>query len=426
MGTPPGSGCSFSRCAVAPAHKLTPMPPSGLRVGVAFGGRSVEHDVSIITGLQALGVLEERHSPVPIYVARSGRWYTGEALKELSLYQRDGGDPDAEEIHFDLHNGRLLRTAPGGGLLRPPWRGAGARRSPAQVELDVVVLATHGTQGEDGCLQGALELARLPYVGPPVGSAAAAMDKVTTKAVLAQAGLPVLDHMAVRREEWDVDREGVPERARERFDLPLYVKPASLGSSVGVSRCRSAAELADALVLGFELDRVCLVEPAVEGGSEVNCAVIGRPGAKPRASVCEQPLPVESFLSFEDKYMGGGKSEGMKGAQRLIPAPIPDALTEQVKDLARRAFTAFGCAGVTRVDFLIDAHERVYVNELNTIPGSFSFYLWEPAGIPFVDLMDDLIDLALADHREKLRTTTVFATNLLAERASGAKTGEKG
>lgn len=388
-------------------------------MGVAFGGRSVEHDVSIITGLQALGVLEERHSPVPIYVARSGRWYTGEALKELSVYQRDGGDPDAEEIHFDLHNGRLLRAAPGGGLLR-------ARRSPEPIELDVVVLATHGTQGEDGCLQGALELARLPYVGPPVGSAAAAMDKVTTKAVLAQVGLPVLDHVAVRREEWDVDREGVLARARERFDLPLYVKPASLGSSVGVSRCTSAAELADALELGFELDRVCLVEPAVEGGSEVNCAVIGRPGAPPRASVCEQPLPAESFLSFEDKYMGGGKSEGMKGAQRLIPAPIPDALTEQVKDLARRAFTAFGCAGVTRVDFLIDARERVYVNELNTIPGSFSFYLWEPAGFPFVDLMEELIDLALADHREKLRTTTVFATNLLAERATGAKTGVKG
>jgi D-alanine-D-alanine ligase len=405
------------------------MPPSGLRVGVAFGGRSVEHDVSIITGLQALGVLEERHSPVPIYIGRSGRWYTGEALRELSVYQQDGGDPDAEEVNFDLHNGRLLRAAAGGSLLR-------SRRSPEPIELDVVVLATHGTQGEDGCLQGALELAQLPYVGPPVGAAAAAMDKVTTKAVLAQAGLPVLHHLAVRREEWDEGGEGDVVRARERMcarvrerlDLPLYVKPASLGSSVGVSRCGSDAELMDALELGFELDRVCLIEPAVEHGSEVNCAVIGRPGTEPRASVCEQPVAAESFLSFEDKYMGGnkaggGKSEGMKGAQRLIPAPIGEQLTVQVQDLAKRAFTAFGSAGVTRVDFLIDSQERVYVNELNTIPGSFSFYLWEPAGLPFAELMDELIDLALADHREKLRTTTVFATNLLAERASGSKTG---
>jgi D-alanine-D-alanine ligase len=395
------------------------MPPSGLRVGVAFGGRSVEHDVSIITGLQALSVLQERHSPVPIYIARSGRWYTGEALRELSVYQQAGGDPAAEEIHFDLHNGRLLRASTGGSLLR-------SRRAPEPIDLDVVVLATHGTQGEDGCLQGALELARLPYVGPPVGAAAAAMDKVTTKAVLSRAGLPALEHLALRREDWDSDKNGSDKngcfaRAREAFDFPIYVKPASLGSSVGVSRCSNDADLADALELGFELDRVCLLEPAVDGGVEVNCAVIGRPGVEPRASVCEQPVAAESFLSFEDKYMAGAKSDGMKGAQRLIPAPLSDALTAEVRDLAGRAFTTFGCAGVTRVDFLIDSAERVYVNELNTIPGSFSFYLWEPAGVPFAQLMDDLIDLALEDHREKLRTTTVFATNLLAERASGLK-----
>lgn len=398
-------------------------------MGVAFGGRSVEHDVSIITGLQASSVLEERHAPIPIYIARSGRWYTGEALRELSIYQRDGGDPEAEEINFDLHNGRLLRAGGGGSLLRPPWRGTGSRRSGGRgnqsIELDAVVLATHGTQGEDGCLQGALELAQLPYVGPPVGAAAAAMDKLTTKALLAQAGLPALACLALRREEWDVEKSRSLARACAAFDLPVYLKPASLGSSVGVSRCSSEAELADALELGFELDRTCLLEPSIEGGIEVNCSVIGRPGVEPRASVCEQPVAAEDFLSFEDKYMSGAKSSGMKGAQRLIPAPLPHALTAQVQDLAKRAFTAFGCAGVTRVDFLIDSAERVYVNELNTIPGSFSFYLWEPSGLPFAQLMDDLIDLATQDHREKLRTTTVFATNLLAERASGAKSGDK-
>jgi D-alanine-D-alanine ligase len=394
-------------------------------VGVAFGGRSVEHDVSIITGLQALGVLCERHVPVPIYIARSGRWYTGDALKELSVYQQDGGDPDAEEIHFDLHNGRLLKAAPGGGGLLRSRRSSGGRANQS-IELDAVVLATHGTQGEDGCLQGALELARLPYVGPPVGAAAAAMDKVTTKAVLAQAGLPTLEYLALRREQWEQDGAAVRARVRERFEFPLYVKPASLGSSVGVSRCRSDTDLAEALELGFELDRVCLVEPAVEDGIEVNCAVIGRPGVEPRTSLCEQPVAADSFLSFEDKYMGDGKGEGMKSAARLIPAPLPDGLTAQVQDLAARAFVAFGCAGVTRVDFLIDSSRRVYINELNTIPGSFSFYLWEPAGLPFAELMDELIDFALTDHREVLRTTTVFATNLLAARvADGSKVGDK-
>jgi len=399
-------------------------------VGVAFGGRSVEHDVSIITGLQAVAALEERHSAVPIYIARSGRWYMGEALKDLAVYQQEGGSGggglDSEEITFDLHNGRLLRPAGGGSPLRAPWRGAGGRRAPEPVQLDAVVLATHGTQGEDGCLQGALELAQIPYVGPPVGAAAAAMDKVMTKALLAQAQLPALAHVALQRAEWDADRESCRARARQAFGFPLYVKPASLGSSVGVSRCESEAELAEGLELAFELDRVCLVEPAAQGGIEVNCAVIGRPGKQPRASVCEQPLASGGTLSFEDKYMSSGKAEGMKSAQRLIPAPISESLTEHVRELACAAFTAFGCAGVTRVDFLIDGQERVWINELNTIPGSFSFYLWEPAGVPFVDLMDDLLDLALADHAEKRRTTTVFDTNLLALRAGGAaKAGRK-
>jgi D-alanine-D-alanine ligase len=394
------------------------MSSTGLRVGVAFGGRSVEHDVSIITGLQAVAALSERHRPVPIYIARSGRWYTGQALKDLAVYQRDGGDPQAEEIAFDLHGGRLLRRSESGSLLR-------GRRAPEPIELDAIVLATHGTQGEDGCLQGALELAQLPYVGPPVGAAAAAMDKATTKAVLAQAGLPALPHLALRREQWDADRDGCRQRAREAFDFPLYVKPASLGSSVGVSRCEDDAALAGALELAFELDRVCLIEPAAQGGIEVNCAVIGRPGAPPRASVCEQPVASEGPLSFEDKYMRSGKAEGSKSAQRLIPAPISDELTGRVRALACAAFAAFGCAGVTRVDFLIDAQERVFVNELNTIPGSFSFYLWEPAGLPFAELMDELLELALSDHREKQRTTTVFDTNLLALRAGGGKGGEK-
>jgi D-alanine-D-alanine ligase len=394
------------------------MPASELTVGVAFGGRSVEHDVSIITGLQALAALEERHRPIPIYIARSGRWFTGPELKDLAVYQQGGGDPAAQEITFDLHGGRLLRAGEPGGLLR-------GRRSSEPIALDAVVLATHGTQGEDGCLQGALELAQLPYVGPPVGAAAATMDKVMTKALLAQAGLPALAHLAQRREQWQADPGACRARAGGAFELPVYVKPASLGSSVGVSRCEDDAALAEALELAFELDRVCLVEPAARGGIEVNCAVIGRPGAAPRASVCEQPVTSGGLLSFEDKYMRSGKAEGSKATRRLIPAPISAELTARVQELACSAFAAFGCAGVTRVDFLIDAEETVYVNELNTIPGSFSFYLWEPAGLPFAELMDELLDLALAEHAEKRRTTTVFDTNLLALRAGGGKAGEK-
>jgi D-alanine-D-alanine ligase len=421
------------------------MPGSGLRVGVAFGGRSVEHDVSIITGLQAVEVLSERHRPLPIYISRSGSWYAGEELRDMAAY-RTGEAPEAPEVSFDLHRGRLMPLGGGGSLLR-------SARRPAPIELDVIVLATHGTQGEDGCLTGALELAGLPYVGPPVGAAAAAMDKILTKAVLTAAGLPVVDHLAVRREEFERDPDAICAAICARFHLPVYVKPASLGSSVGVSRCTESSQLLGALELCFELDRACVVEPAIEGGVEVNCAVLGRPGASSRVSVCEQPVAAERFLSFQDKYMGGGKAKqepgsspaaekeqrghaagsrgakaaegakgpGMQSARRLIPAPIPEQSTARVQQLARQAFEAFGCAGVSRVDFLIDANGEVFINECNTIPGSFSFYLWEPAGLPFIDLMDELIDIAFAEQAEKSRTTTVFQTSLLAERAGGAK-----
>lgn len=410
------------------------MPGTGLRVGVAFGGRSVEHDVSIITGLQAVEVLSERHRPLPIYISRSGSWYAGDELRDIAAYQA-GEAPRAPEVSFDLHRGRLKPLGGGRSLLR------GTRRL-APIELDVIVLATHGTQGEDGCLQGALELAGLPYVGPPVPAAAAAMDKVLTKVILKAASLPVVEHLALRRESFEADPEATVAAIAQRFSLPVYVKPASLGSSVGVSRCEQASQLRDALQLCFELDRACVVEPAIEGGAEVNCAVLGRPGAPARASVCEQPVAAESFLSFEDKYMGGAKSEGKQGlaaappgakesagakgpgmqsARRLIPAPIGEQATARVQALAKQAFEAFACAGVTRVDFLIDGQGEIYVNECNTIPGSFSFYLWEPAGLPFVDLMDELIDIAFAEHAEKSKTTTVFSTNLLAQRAGGAK-----
>ncbi|MHB1538959.1 MAG: D-alanine--D-alanine ligase [Solirubrobacteraceae bacterium] len=423
------------------------MPRQGLRIGVAFGGRSVEHDVSIITGIQAVEALSERHVPVPIYLTRSGAWRTGDALRDVSAYA--GAEP-GEPVTFDLHDGCLLSAADEGSLLR---RGKRQQR----IELDAVLLATHGTEGEDGCLEGVMELAGIPYVGPPVGAAAAAMDKAMSKTVLAAAGLPALDWVALRREVFERDPVAAQETLLARLPLPVYVKPANLGSSVGVSRCADATELRDALELGFELDRVCLVEPAVEGGIEVNCAVIGRPGVEPRASVCEQPIAGERFLSFEDKYMGGGKDApgagvdagtkrgagrgeagagqgeagadavdgakgaGLQAARRIIPAPLPEQTTRHVQELACRAFTAFGCAGVTRVDFLIDAHGRVFVNECNTIPGSFSFYLWEPAGLPFVQLLDELLDIALAEGAEKARTTRVFESNLLAARSGRGK-----
>jgi D-alanine-D-alanine ligase len=414
------------------------MPSQGLRVGVVFGGRSVEHDVSIITGLQACAVLDERHEVVPLYIDRDGRWFSGPTLRDLATYR--AATLDAEPVVLDMSSG-LLR--PAAASPQAPRRrglfggsgggeGGGAGESAVGARLDVVIPATHGTQGEDGALQGALELADIPYAGPTLEAAVLAMNKAITKSILRAAGIPVLEDLTLRREEYEREgAEAIIARVRSRFGLPVYAKPASLGSSVGVTRCADEATLADALQLAFELDRVAIVEPAVEGGMEINCAVLGRPGQELRVSACDRPASSNGFLSFEDKYLreGGGKggegegvkSAGMASALHEIPARISDEQTAAIQEMARRAFTAIGGTGVTRVDFLIDEQERIFVNEPNTIPGSFSFYMFDPVGLPFADLMDALIDIALAEHSEKRQTTRTFETNLLAMRGKGAK-----
>lgn len=427
-----------------------------LTVAVVFGGRSVEHDVSIITGIQACEVLSARHHPVPVYIDRDGHWYAGQGLTDLAVY-RDGTYGEYA-VSFDVSHGVIVPAAP------PRQRGLrGLTRGGAAEPWrpDVVLAATHGTQGEDGCLQGLLELADLAYVGPTLESAVLAMNKSVTKQLLRVAGIPVIEDLLLRREAYRA--EGGPEAVSAevvgRFGLPVYVKPLSLGSSVGVTRASTEQELLDGLELAFELDRQVLIEPAVQDAVEVNCAVVGRPGVTPRSSACEQPISTTGFLSFEDKYMrgsggkggtkaagaapagaaptqagsaaatmtppasgpaAGAKSAGMASAQRLIPAPIGDEQTARVKDLAERSFTALGCAGVTRIDMLIDSLGNIFVNECNTIPGSFAFYLWEPVGVSFADLMDELLRLARDEHEERLRTTRTFATNLLASRVAGA------
>jgi D-alanine-D-alanine ligase len=390
-------------------------------------------------------VLDARHQVVPIYIDREGRWFTGPALRRVESYR--AAQLDAEPVVLDLGAGVLRSAAvpaPAAPAPAPARRGflrGGASEPaappaprPTEYRLDVIIPATHGTQGEDGCLQGALELADIPYAGPTLECAVLAMNKAVTKSMLRAAGVPVVDDMTLRRSDYERDgADATVAKVRARFGLPVYAKPASLGSSVGVKRCADEAELAEALELAFELDRVALVEPAVEGGKEINCAVLGRPGAELRTSVCEQPVASEDgYLSFEDKYMrqgggkddgGGLKTEGMAATDRIIPAPIPDEQTEQVRDLARRTFAAIGGTGVARVDLLLDAQDRLFVNEPNTIPGSFAFYLWEPAGLPFPDLLDELIDIALAEHAEKHQTTRTFDSNLLAMRGKGGSKG---
>ncbi len=246
------------------------------------------------------------------------------------------------------------------------------------------------------------------------------MDKIAMKAVFAMEGLPIVPYRALRVEEWEADQESVLDRMETALPYPLFVKPANLGSSIGISKARTREELREALAVASSYDRRVLVEQGIEGATEINCAVLGGVGDAPSASVCEEPIVWQDLLSYEDKYLRGGKGQGMKGATRRIPAHIAPEIAARIQDLAVRAFMAIDCSGVARIDFLVRQDEGiVYVNEINTIPGSLSFYLWEPSGVPFSTLIDRLINQAVERHRRKATLITSYDTTLLQSLAKG-------
>lgn len=399
------------------------MTKPGRRVAVVFGGSSVEHDVSIITAQQVMAVLGEQHTVLPIYVAGDGRWWTGAALRDVSAFatQPPQGASPVE-----------LRLGGRGAFVERHGRGL---RKERELDVDVVVNAIHGTGGEDGSLLGALELTGIPYVGRGVAAAAVAMDKHLAKAAVRAAGIDVLDHERIERARWETAQDDVIASIQARFgDAPTFVKPATLGSSVGVRRCATQDDLREALELVFELDRQAIVEPFATGAIELNCAVIGRPGGELQASEVERPLGGDDGLSFEDKYLRGGgkgkgqgqggqaakgsaqggKGDGMAAQDRVIPADIAPELRDAIREQARRAHTALRLAGVVRYDFFVlDDGDRIVLNEPNTVPGSFSFYLFEPLGISFADIMDRLLDIAFEESREERSTTRSFESALL-------------
>jgi D-alanine-D-alanine ligase len=387
-----------------------------LSVAVIFGGRSVEHDVSIVTAHQVMAVLSATHEVVPVYVSRDGRWLTSPALNDLEVYKRRRWDEVGEEAF-------IPPTAGFGGLLVPGGRLRKARR----IDLDVVVPSIHGTYGEDGTLQGLLELADLPYVGSGVTGSATGMDKVTMKAAFRDSDLPVVPHLLVEVERLDADSAAVVDEIEAAIGYPVFVKPSRLGSSVGIGKAVDRVELEGALEVARRYDRRILAEQSMEGCLEVNCSVIGGTGLEPRASVCEQPVAADDFLSFSDKYLSGAKSSkesgGMAAQKRRIPAPISDALTKEVQDNAIKAFRSIDASGVARVDsFVREDSGETWVMEINTVPGSFSFYLWEETGVTFERLMGLLIEEALDAHRAKSELMFSFDSTML-DGLEGAKSG---
>ncbi|HEV2756258.1 MAG TPA: D-alanine--D-alanine ligase family protein [Actinomycetota bacterium] len=388
-----------------------------LAVGVVFGGRSVEHDVSIVTAHQAMAVLSEDHEVVPVYVTREGRWLSSPALNDLGVYKVNRATEVGEDVSLPLD---------GSGALQVP----GSRlKGPRRIPLDVVLPCIHGTFGEDGTLQGLLEMAGIPYAGSGVLASAIGMNKIEMKTVFAAAGLPVVPHEVVTVAELDAGEAAALDRIESSIGYPAFVKPSRLGSSVGIGKAPDRDALRTALDVARRYDPRILVEKAMEGCIEVNCSVLGGPGLPPRASVCEQPVKWQEFLSFEDKYMrggkaGGGKGAGMESQDRRIPAPIPDEVTKQVQDIALAAFAAVGAAGVARIDSFVDEETGdTWLMEINTMPGSLAFYLWEATGVSFRELVGSLIDSALARREEDAGLMFSFESGMLAAQGGGKTRG---
>ncbi len=408
-----------------------------VRVGVVFGGVSVEHEVSVISALQAAAAMDRtRYQSVPIYIAKSGTWLTGDFLLNLEAYQdldhvrREGIAVVPERTpEGKVH---LLEVNPKGWL-----------KKPRQFPIDVLFLGLHGSEGENGSIQGLCETLNIPYTGSSVFGSALGMDKVLSKVVCRDQHIPVVDFVAFREAEW-ADREAEwLGQCEKNLGYPVIVKPARLGSSIGIARADDRDELDAAIEEAFRFDEKVIVEQGIVALREVNCSVLGDPN-EAVASVVEEPVRSEGekLLTFEEKYQRGGDQPGVKqgGAKasgegaggmasldRIIPAPLTPERTAEVQAMAVQVFQLFECGGVARIDFMIDeATDRLYFNEINTIPGSFSFYLWEPSGVPFDELTHRMIEIARKRHRDKNGRVRSYDTNLLSERSVGGLKGAKG
>ena len=384
-----------------------------IRVGVIFGGESVEHEVSIISALQAISNIDKnKYDIVPIYISKTRNWYTGESLNKIENFKDLASvKKNSKEVTLCKLNGEFILLSTKGMLNK------------VVDKIDVAFPIVHGQNVEDGTLAGYLDTIGIPYVGCGVLGAALGQDKVVMKQVFAASNVPIVDYTWF----YDVDYLNEPEKyikEIKKLGYPVVVKPANLGSSVGINYVKDEKGIEEAINEAIEYDKKIIVEKAIENLVEVNCSVVGNYEIQETSEI-EEVLSNNAILTYEDKYVGSNKSKGaskgMVNASRIIPAKINKKLYEEVKRVSKEAFKALNLTGVCRIDFLIDSKkELVYVNEPNTIPGSLSFYLWEPIGKKYSKLLDDLITLAIKEYKTKTKKTCHFNTNIL-ENFNGTK-----
>lgn len=378
-------------------------------LAVTFGGRTVEHDISIITANQLMqNADKEKYNIIPIYIDRDGIWYTGEKLLDTRSFE-----------NFDANAKGIKRVCLTGSSDATLYECS--KKFKPLCKIDVAIPAMHGLHGEDGTIQGLFELCDIAYSSAGVSGSSAGMDKILMKAAFIGFGFPVLDSVFFERDEYYDNSEKVCEKVENQIGYPVFIKPANLGSSIGINRADDRESLLFAMEVAVKYDRRILVEKAVTNIMEVNCSVLGNAvDAKP--SVVEQPVINKDFLDFEEKYLKNEAAKGMKSLDRKIPADISDDMTKRVKEMSVEIFKALDLKGVVRIDYIIDQSDgKLYVNEVNTIPGSFSFYLWEPCGVSFKELINTLVFVAEQQLREKKKSDFAFNSKVLQKIASGAK-----
>ena len=386
-------------------------------IAVFFGGRSTEHEISVISANQAMAAMDsDKYNVIPVYITKDGRWFTGEALTDVKNYRNTAEllkqctQVYMRPIYGDYNLYKAERKMCGSDVF---------------AKLDAAIPVLHGSNGEDGIFEGVLETIGIPYAGCGTLASANGMDKITMKMILASDGIPVVDYVWFTDKQWFAHRDELIAKIESKLGYPVIVKPANLGSSVGIGRADNREELLSKVDDARRYSARIIVEDLVENLQEINCAVLGDCDEY-RTSVLEEPIKSGEILSYTDKYMGGTKdNRGMHASKKRIPADLPKEETERIQFLAGETFRVLSCHGVSRVDVMVDAKTRdIYVNEINTIPGSLSFYLWEAAGLKFDKLMDELVRLAFKRKRDQGSKTVSYDSNIFA--LGGGVKGAKG
>ena len=400
------------------------------RVGVIFGGESVEHEVSIITAIQAMNKMdEEKYEIVPIYITKNREWYTGDMLRDIDVYQDFNliKNYSTNVVLYYKNGSYVLQSKKG--LFKKTIK-----------EIDIAFPIVHGTNVEDGVLQGYLQTIGIPYVGSNVYASVAGQDKAIMKDIWKSANLPMTKYIWFYDVDYREDSDAVIKKVN-KLKYPVIVKPATTGSSVGISVCENNEKLKEGIDEAIQYDSKIIVEEVVENLKEVNIAVMGNYEHQ-KTSEIEEVLSGNKFLTYNDKYIGGGKgklkggfkiptkasSKGMASANRKLPADLDKEMKEEIETIAKDAFKALGSSGNSRIDFLVDQDsQKVYINEINSIPGSLAFYLWEAKGEEFTKVLDDMIQIGIKDYKKRTSKTHSFETNILAGFAShGGIKGMKG